>query len=293
MTVRVKVQLRHLLTRQRYSNRSCRFSFMHTGGDTSASIILDSNNVQLCESKESQTAILLMKRQKVNCFNQSFLEDFSKCVKTAENKKYNSLILSSSIQGVFSAGLDFKGVLNCRREDVESLWNAMQDAWMHLYSTRLVTIAAINGHCLAGGCVFAFSCDLRIAQTGNYKIGITAARVGIPAPTWVFQLFAQLVGFHQAEKSMLQGLTFTPTDAYRNGMVDELSKGSDKQLIENAITMSHKYMHISQDARAEMKQSMRNSLLNTMKSTKKEDSDRFVDQVCSKRFQEYLQSVIQ
>lgn len=265
---------------------------MHTGGDTSASIILDSNNVQLCESKESQTAVLLMKREKVNCFNQSFLVDFSKCVKTAENKKYNTLILSSSIQGVFSAGLDFKALLSCRREDVESLWNAMQDAWMHLYSTRLVTIAAINGHCLAGGCVFAFSCDSRIAQTGDYKIGITAARVGMAAPAWVFQLFVQLVGFHQAEKSMLQGLTFTPTDAYRNGMVDELSEGSDK-LIENAIRMSHKYMDVSQEARAEMKQSMRNSLLNRMKTTRKEDSDKFVDQVCSKKFQEHLQSVIQ
>ena len=291
MAVRVKVhgQLRHLILTRRYLNRSCRF--MHTG--CSASIILDSNNVQLCESKESQTAILLMKREKVNSFNQSFLEDFSKCVETAESKKYNSLILSSSIQGVFSAGLDFKAMLNCRREDAESLWNAMQDAWMHLYSTRLVTIAAINGHCLAGGCVFAFACDSRIAQTGDYKIGITAARIGIAAPAWVLQLFVQLVGFHQAEKSILQGLTFTPSDAYRKGMVDKLSEGSDKELIENAITMSHKYMHISQEARAEMKQSMRNSLLNRVKTTRKEDLDRFVDQICSNKFQEYLQSVIQ
>ena len=283
-------QLRCILTRLQYSNRSCRF--MHTGRDTSASIILDSNNVQLCGSNESQTVILLMKRRKVNCFNQSFLEDFSKCIKTAENKKYNTLILSSSIQGVFSAGLDFEAVLNRRREDVESLWNAMQDAWMQLYSTRLVTIAAINGHCLAGGCVFAFSCDSRIAQTGDYKIGITAARVGIAAPAWVLQLFAQLVGFHQAEKSMLQGLSFTPFDAYRKGMVDELSEGSDKELIEKAITMSHKYTCVSQEARAEMKQLMRNPLLISVKTTRKEDLDRFVDQICSKKFQEYLQSVV-
>jgi len=228
----------------------------------------------------------------VNGFNQSFLEDFSKGVRIVENKKYNALILSSSIHGVFSAGLDFKSMLNPRREDVASLWNAMQDAWMHLYFTRLVTIAAINGHCLAGGCVFALSCDSRIAHAGDYKIGITAAHVGIKAPLWVHEVFAQLVGFHEAEKSMLQGLTFTPADAYRRGMVDELSEGSDKELIENAITMSQKYFHVLPDARIEMKLGIRSSLFNRVKNNRKEELNEFVDQICSKKFQEYLQSVI-
>lgn len=289
IAVRVQVhgQLRHLrghlLPWQCYPNR-----FIYTAGAT----ILDCKNVKVCESSESQAAILLMKREKVNSFNQSFLEDFSKCIKAVENKKFNALIVSSSIQGVFSAGLDFKAVLNQRREDVVSLWNAMQDAWMDLYSTRLVTIAAINGHCLAGGCLFALSCDSRIAQTGDYKIGITAARVGITAPVWVHQLFAQLVGFHQAEKSILQGQSFTPLDAYRKGMVDELSEGSSTELIENAITMSHKYIHVSQEARAEMKLLIRNPLLDRVKATRKQELDEFVDQICDKKFQEYLQSVV-
>lgn len=268
----------HSLPRQ-YCPRYC-----HTTGP----VILDCDNVQVCESSESQTAILVMKRKKVNSFNHSFLEDFSRCIKTAENRNYNTLLISSSIQGVFSAGLDLKAVLNQSRENIEALWNAMQDAWIDLYSTRLLTIAAINGHCLAGGCVFAFSCDSRIALTGEYKIGITAARVGITAPAWVHQLFAQLVGFHQAEKSILQGLSFTPLDAYKKGMVDELSEGSDVELIENAIKMSHKYMHASQEARAEMKLLIRNSLLNEMKATKKEESNKFVDQMCSKKLLSYL-----
>ena len=212
LTARLKGlgHLTYSLPRQYYQYR-----LMHTGRDTGVSVILDCDNVQVCESSESQTAILVMKRNKVNCFNQSFLEDFSRCIKTAENKQYNTLIISSAIQGVFSAGLDFEAVLNQRRENVKALWNAMQDAWIDLYSTRLLTIAAINGHCLARGCVFAFSCDSRIALTGEYKIGITAARVGITAPVWVHQLLAQLVGFHQAEQSILQGLSFTPLDAYK------------------------------------------------------------------------------
>lgn len=285
LAVRVRIRghtLNHL-PRQR---------LMHAGQDAGTSIILDCNNVQVCGCSEPKTAILFMKREKVNSFNRLFLEEFSRCIKTVEKKNYNALILSSSIQGVFSAGLDFQAVLNQPREDVASLWNAMHNAWIDLYSTKLVTIAAINGHCLAGGCVFAFSCDSRIARAGDYKIGITAARVGITAPIWVHELFAQLVGFHQAEKSILQGLSFTPLDAHRKGIVDEVSEESDIKLIENAITMSQQYMQVSQEARAEMKLLIRNPVLSRAKSTRKEVLNNFVDQICSKKYQEYLQSVI-
>ena len=75
-------------------------------------------------------------------------------------------------------------------------------------------------------------------------------------------------------------------------MVDELTEGSNTELIENAIKMSHKYMDASQEARAEMKLLIRNSLLSEVKSTRKEELNNFVDQMCSKKFQKYLQSVI-
>ena len=256
--------------------------------------IANSENIQVVESSSEQAAILLMKRGKVNSFNSSFLQDFSRCIRIVEeNKKYNVLILSSSIHGVFSAGLDFQVLLNPQQKDIEILWNAMQDAWIRLYSTRLATIAAINGHCLAAGCAFAFSCDTRIAQTGDYKIGITAARVGITAPLWVYQVFAQLVGFHQAELSMLQALSYSPVDAYSKGMVDHLSEGPSAKLITNAVNISDRYLQVSQDARAEMKLSIRSSLLEKVKATRRQELDEFVKHICSSSVQKYLQSVVQ
>lgn len=32
-------------------------------------------------------------------------------------------------------------------------WTALQNLWIHLYATPLVAIAAIGGHCPAGGCL--------------------------------------------------------------------------------------------------------------------------------------------
>jgi len=259
----------------------------------SHTVIADSENVQAVECSNEQTVILLMKRERVNSFNSSFLKDFSRCLKTVEeDKKYNALILSSSIEGVFSAGLDFQVLVNPHKKDIEVLWSAMQDTWIRLYSTRLATIAAINGHCLAAGCAFAFSCDTRIAQTGDYKIGITAARVGITAPWWVYQVFAQLVGFHQAEMSILQALSYNPVDAYNKGIVDHLSEGGSEELIADAVNISNRCLQVSQDARAEMKLSIRSSLLDKVKATRKQELDEFVKHICSSSVQKYLQSAV-
>src|SRR5258708_9541612 len=40
-------------------------------------------------------------------------------------------------------------------------------------------IAAISGTCLAGGFEFALSCDLRIADDGDYLIGLPEANLGL------------------------------------------------------------------------------------------------------------------
>src|SRR6267143_1887817 len=40
-------------------------------------------------------------------------------------------------------------------------------------------IAAISGTCLAGGFEFALSCDLRIAEDGDYLIGLPEANLGL------------------------------------------------------------------------------------------------------------------
>ena len=115
-----------------------------------------------------------------------------------------------------------------------------------LHLTRFMHASHYSCH---RGCVFAFHCDSRIARTGEYKIGITAARIGIAAPAWVHQLFAQLVEL--CFKACLSlPLMFTEKVWL---MISEGSN-SFSELIENAMILSHKYTCVSQEARTEMNQ---------------------------------------
>lgn len=50
-----------------------------------------------------------------------------------------------------------------------------------LYNSPLATVAAVRGHCPAGGCILALTCDARIV-TDDTKMGLNEVALGIAVP---------------------------------------------------------------------------------------------------------------
>lgn len=84
-----------------------------------------------------------------------------------------------------------------------------------------VTIAALNGHALGGGCECAMACDFRIAVS-SAKLGQPESRLGL-VPGWGgTQRLAQLVGPAHARRLMFSGEQIDAGEALRIGLVDEV-----------------------------------------------------------------------
>ncbi|MDX2277317.1 MAG: enoyl-CoA hydratase/isomerase family protein [Hyphomonadaceae bacterium] len=86
-----------------------------------------------------------------------------------------------------------------------------------------VTIAAINGYCMGGGYEFALCCDLRIAQHGDYLIGLPETKGGIFPGAGGTQRLPRVVGMAKALDFILRGRLVTPAEAERHGLVHELA----------------------------------------------------------------------
>ncbi|WP_225207196.1 enoyl-CoA hydratase/isomerase family protein [Novosphingobium huizhouense] len=99
--------------------------------------------------------------------------------------------------------------------DVLDLVKAMIDS-------PIPTVAAINGMCMGGGCEFALSFDMRVAQTGDYRIGLPETRLGIIPGVGGQYLLARLIGVVRATAAVMRGAVFTPEEAHRLGVVDEV-----------------------------------------------------------------------
>ena len=123
----------------------------------------------------------------------------------------------------FSAGLDLKVVPRYSREEQREMVGAINRMIAAIYRMPRPTVAALNGHAMAGGLVLALACDYRIAVTTPCKLGLTEVNVGVPYPAVALLVTREELPKHTARVLTLTGKTFAPDEALRMGIVDELA----------------------------------------------------------------------
>src|SRR6267378_4323351 len=78
-------------------------------------------------------------------------------------------------------------------------------------------IAAISGTALAGAFEFALSCDLRIAEDGDYLIGLPEADLGLLPGAGGTQRLPRTIGTPAALMHILMGNPLNPREAEKKG----------------------------------------------------------------------------
>src|SRR5258706_1242525 len=86
-------------------------------------------------------------------------------------------------------------------------------------------IAAISGTALAGAFEFALACDLRIAEDGEYLIGLPEAELGLLPGAGGTQRLPRAIGAPAALMHILMGEALSPREAERKGLVHETVSG--------------------------------------------------------------------
>src|ERR1700738_1118455 len=86
-------------------------------------------------------------------------------------------------------------------------------------------IAAISGTALAGAFEFALSCDLRIAEEGDYLIGLPETNLGLVPGAGGTQRLPRTIGMAAGLMHILMGDAVNPKEAARLGLVHESVSG--------------------------------------------------------------------
>ena len=125
----------------------------------------------------------------------------------------------------FSAGLDLREVAGFDAAGAEPFLRMLEECMSALYLYPGPTVAAVNGHAIAGGCVLALCCDQRIATSHPAtKIGLNETPLGLRFPPRVLAIVRSRVPRQHLERVVLGGELFTPTEAQRVGLVDEVGE---------------------------------------------------------------------
>ena len=214
-------------------------------------------------------------RPPVNSFNmQLTLEFISKFRKITQSDDVHAIILKSSLPNIFSAGLDFGDLCGVSETHLRNFWKAIREMWHQIYECRLTTLAAINGHCLAGGTLIAAACDYRICSRGDFKIGVTAAKIGLVPPHWFLGTLAHLMGQRNSEVYLQRGQIVSPDAAVKLGLMDKVCEAEEMDVQCRKALLP--FLDTCHDTRAAIKLSQRRELIESYLRLEREDTESFV-----------------
>lgn len=220
-------------------------------------------------SDKTGYATLTLNRPPVNSLNGELLTAISTKLDELAANKTRGLILTSSSSTVFSAGLDITELYKPTPERLKFFWSALQDVWLKLYGSSYPTVAAINGHAPAGGCLLALSCEYRI-MVPNFTIGLNETQLGIVAPQWFIASMENVLSRRHTENALTQGRMFTSAEALQIGLVDELAVGKAEALAK-AETFLNRFARIPAEARAITKFQFRKKDIQALEENREQD----------------------
>ncbi len=132
----------------------------------------------------------------------------------------------------FSAGLNLPLISQYSRPDFRDLMRKFHQLQIRFLKMPVPVIAAINGHCIAGGYILAMSCDYRVAVNADYRIGLNEMVNGIILPPIATERMHCLFGQKQPD-FLFSNHPVSPQVAFTQGMVDEIVV--QEQLLESSV----------------------------------------------------------
>ena len=121
----------------------------------------------------------------------------------------------------FVAGADISEMVNFTAPQARAFGIKASEPFFKLMNMRQVTIAAVNGFALGGGCEISMSCDIRICSE-NAMFGQPEVGLGITPGFGGTQRLARLVGPGMAKQMIYTARNIKADEAYRIGLVNKV-----------------------------------------------------------------------
>lgn len=194
--------------------------------------------VNIQESGTEGVAILRLDRPKVNALNLQVGEELlATATELAGRDDIRGVVLYGG-ERFFAAGADIAEFPITGDRDPSAMVDPLNDAIFAIENLPQITVAAVNGFALGGGCELSMSTDFRICGEGA-KFGQPEILLGIIPGAGGTQRLTRLVGVTKSKELNYSGRMVDAEEALEIGLVSAVHP--DTEVLDAAIAMVASY----------------------------------------------------
>jgi enoyl-CoA hydratase len=220
---------------------------------------------------EGGIAVLTLDKPPANAMDPAFLSALcDRLDELAADQSVRALVLTGAGK-VFCAGVDLKSVVDYDHAQQQAMVNGLNRMVHTIYGFRVPTVAAVNGHAIAGGLVLTLCCDARIGPEDTGLFGLAEVRAGVPFPYAPTEVVRAELSPGDARYIALFGGNMKPDEALRRGVFDELQP--QDQVTSRAIERARELTKLPPQTFQTIKQQVRGPVLDRMAKVIADKSD--------------------
>ena len=159
-----------------------------------------------------------------NALNLNLMDALLAALQELSDRGAPPLLLRSSHEVLFCPGWDLKQLAGADRAEVGNALSKFNRVIVGLFSYPGPTGAALEGHAVAGGCLLALCCDLRIMAVGRPRIGLSELNLGVPVPAPSLVMLRERLGPNVVEELVVGGDGCNAERAREQGVVHRIAE---------------------------------------------------------------------
>lgn len=209
------------------------------------------------EVSDSGVGTIRLDRPKVNALNSAVAREIDDAVTAARRDDKVRAVVVWGGERVFAAGADIKEMEELDAVTMYKYIGEFQDVFSRLENLPKVTIAAINGYALGGGCELSLACDFRICADDT-QMGQPEILLGVIPGAGATQRLPRLIGVGRAKDIIYSGRFVSAEEALTLGLVNEVVPSGE--VYSRAVKVAERYARGPTVALMAAKQAIQNGM---------------------------------
>ncbi|WP_417789709.1 crotonase/enoyl-CoA hydratase family protein [Terasakiella pusilla] len=212
-------------------------------------------------TRQENFGLITLDDGKANAFSFEMIKQVNDALDEAE--KDGLVLVLTGRDGKFCAGFD----LDTMKAGGEGKDRLMKEGFAlsyRLMNWATPVLLASTGHALAYGAILLLSCDYRIAEDTNAKLGLNEIAIGVTMPAYGIDLVRDRLALPHQIPALACSVLYSPKEAVNAGYLDKVV--AEGTLMEEAAKLAGMLSQIDMTAHAQAKRDLRRAFLDTHKA---------------------------